>query len=109
MDRADRISQEIGALEREYVAVLTRALNECASGRWGLFGQNEHLHADVTPPAELEELRELASEINRLRARLGDEPYLFHEEFEAARGAVGSNDLGEPKQAKVWLKRLADT
>lgn len=109
MDRAERVSQEIGALEREYVAVLTRALTECASGRWGLFGQNEHLHAFVTPPAELEELRDLARDINLLRARIGDEPYPLHEEFEAARGAVGANDPGEPKQAKSWLKRLAET
>ena len=109
MDRIERVSRRLGELEREYVAVLTRALEACAGGRWGLFGHNEHLHSGVAPPAELEELRELARAINRLRTRTGDERYPLHEDFEAARGPVGANDPGEPKQAGSWLKRLLAT
>ncbi len=103
-----RMSQHVAELEREYRAVFTRALNDCAGGRWGLFGHNEHLHS-YGAPAELAELRELARAINRLRARHGDEPFPLHEEFEAARGPVDDNDPGEPKQARAWLKKLAAT
>lgn len=108
MDRTERVSRHLDELEREYVAVLTRALNDCADGRWGLFGQNEHLHS-YGVPAELGELRDLARAINRLRAANGDEPYPLHEEFEAARGRVDANHPGEPKQARAWLKRLLAT
>lgn len=108
MDRTERLSRHLDELEREYVAVLTRALNDCADGRWGLFGHNEHLHS-YGVPAELAELRNLARAINRLRVTSGDEPYSLHEEFEAARGPADANDPGEPKQAKAWLKRLLAT
>jgi len=84
-----------------------KALTECAGGRWGLFGHNEHLHPSANP-AELDELRELARSINRLRARLGEVPFPLHEKFEAARGRADANDPGEPKQAQVWLQRLSN-
>lgn len=108
MDRTERVSRRLDELEREYVAVLTRALNDCADGRWGLFGHNEHLRS-YGAPAELAELRDLARAINRLRAQSGDVLYPLHEEFEAARGRTDANDPGEPKQAKAWLKRLLGT
>lgn len=108
MDRNERVSRQLAELEREYVAVLTNALNVCAEGRWGLFGHNEHLHS-YGAPAELAQLRELARAINGLRAATKDVPYPLHEEFEAARGPVDANHPGEPKQAKAWLKRLLAT
>lgn len=108
MDRTERVSRHVDELEREYLAVLTKALNDCADGRWGLFGHNEHLHS-YKAPAELKELREMARAISRLRVQNGDEPYPLHEEFEAARGPVDANHPGEPKQAKAWLKRLVST
>jgi hypothetical protein len=109
MDRTERVSRHLRELEQEYVVVLKRALANCAGGRWGLFGHNEHLDSSVAPPTELEELRSLARSINRLRSRNGDELYPLHEELEAARGPVGANDPGEPKQAQAWLKRLPAT
>ncbi len=108
MTKADRLSQEVKGLEREYCAVLTRALTNCAAGQWGLFGQNEHLHS-YGIPAELGELRDLAQTINRVRARIGEAPFRLHEEFEAERGRGDANDPGEPKLAQAWLKRLAAT
>jgi len=42
-----------------------------------------------------------------LRARIGDAPFPLHQEFEAARGPVGPNAPGEPKQARAWLEKLA--
>ena len=107
MGKSGRFSEQIDELEREYRTVLTKALTDCASGRWGLFGQNEHLHSYASP-AELGELRELAQAINRLRVRIGEKSYPLHEEFEAARGRAEANDPGEPKQAQAWLQRLSE-
>lgn len=105
MGKDQRISQQLDDLEREYRSLLERALIDCAGGRWGLFGHNEHLNAP--PPAELGELQTLAKALNRLRAQLGEPAFPLHEEFEAARGRVDDNTPGEPKQARVWLERLA--
>jgi hypothetical protein len=105
MDKTQRLSQRLGELEREYRALLTKALTECAGGRWGLFGHNEHV-LRLEPP-ELAELRDLAETINRVRARIGEPPFPLHQEFESKRGPrANSNDLGESKQAQAWLRRL---
>lgn len=106
MDRTARLSSQLTALESEYRNLLTKALTDCAEGRWGLFGHNEHLRPSLAP--ELDELRDLAAAIDRLRARTGAAPFELHREFEAARGRAGPNYPGEPKQAQAWLKRLAD-
>eukprot|EP01036_Dinobryon_divergens_P057598 gene57598-76888_t len=82
MQKAERLSQQLQDLEREYLAVFARALSVCADGRWGLFGHNEHLHS-LSVPAELGVLRELAATIDQVRARLGDAPFAIHAEFEA--------------------------
>jgi hypothetical protein len=105
MKKAQRLSQQLDELEREYRAVLTKALTDCARGRWGLFGHNEHLIPVENPP-ELDELRDLAQTINRLRKRIGEVPFPLHQEFESMRGRAGANDPGEPKQAQAWLRRL---
>lgn len=108
MDRSARLAEELEGMEREYRVVLTRALTDCAAGCWGIFGQNEHLRGNEKP-ADLDELRDLAGAIDRLRARIGDVPFALHEEFEAARGPVDPNAPGEPKLAKAWLEKLAGT
>ena len=105
MEKAQRLSERLDELEREYQAVLTKALTECAAGRWGLFGHNEHLYPLGNPP-ELVELRELAQTIDRVRARIGEPPFPLHQEFEATRGRADANAPGEPKQAQAWLRRL---
>lgn len=107
MDKTERLSQQVDELEGEYRAVLMKALTDCAGGRWGLFGHNEHLHT-YESPSGLGELRELAQAINRLRARTGEGPFPLHEEFEAARGRADANAPGEPKQARAWLQQLSD-
>ena len=106
MAKTERFAQQLHEMEREYQKVLRRALTNCASGRWGLFGHNEHLRASGAPP-ELGELRELAEGINRIRARFGEVSYPLHEELEAARGRAGPNAPGEPRQARAWLERLS--
>jgi hypothetical protein len=108
MDRRERVSHQADELERDYLAVFSKALHDCAAGQWGLFGHNEHLPS-YKAPHELTELRELAQAINRLRARNGDGRFPLHEAFEAVRGRGDANDPGESKQAAAWLKRLSAT
>ena len=105
MDKLERLSQQADGLEHDYRAVLSKALTDCAGGRWGLFGHNEHLHG-YDSPSELDELRALARAINRLRSRVGEGPFPLHEEFEAIRGPADANAPGEPKQAEEWLARV---
>ena len=107
MGKAARLAEQLEDLEREYRSVFVRALTACADGRWGLFGHNDHTGFG-SPPPELEELRELARAIDRIRKRTGDAPFQLHQEFEAARGRADPNEPGEPKQADAWLRRLSD-
>ncbi|HEV2594042.1 MAG TPA: hypothetical protein VGU01_02435 [Sphingomicrobium sp.] len=107
MRKAARAAQQLQELEEEYRSILTRALTDCAAGRWGLFGQNHHTGFS-RPLSELDELRALARRIDQLHEQLGEGPYELHQQFEAARGRAGPNELGEPKQAAAWLRRLAE-
>jgi hypothetical protein len=106
VNKSERLSQQLQSLEREYRTALIDALSECADGRWGLFGHNEHL-GPYWNSAKLDELRGLARAINNRRERLGEPFFALHEEFEAARGQAGPNDPGEPKVAEAWLRRLS--
>ena len=107
MAKAARLSHRLETLERDYRWLLAKALKECADGRWGLFGRNEHLHSIGAPP-KLDELRGAARTIDRIRAQLGEPPFPLHERFEAARGRGDPNDPGEPKLAQRWLALTAE-
>jgi len=55
-------------LESEFRLLLPRVLKECAAGRWGLFGQNDHFDESkylYWPDAE--HLKEMALEISLIR------------------------------------------
>ena len=105
MAKVERISNRIEQLEGEYRSNLIAALSECAKGRWGLFGHNEHL-GNYWQTEKLDELRDLADSINALRRRIDEVPYPLHDEFEAARGGGDPHQVGEPKLAQRWLERL---
>lgn len=105
MSKAERLSQQIDRLEAEYLSQLRDALQKCAEGEWGMFGQNEHL-GNSQSSGTLLKLRDTAAIINALRQRLGEPSYALHDEFEAARGRGDSNQLGEPRLAQAWLERL---
>lgn len=110
MAKADRLEQadlRRGELETEYRHTLTAALEECARGKWGLFGHTKDRQMAARVAPALEELEELAVAINRLRGQLGLDPFALHPEFVAARGPADASAVGEPKQAKAWLDRLA--
>ena len=106
MGKIEHLTSQVNELEGEYRAILRKALTDCANGRWGLFGHNEHLDGSATP-SQVGELRKLAQTINQLRLRIGQGQFPLHEEFEAARGPADANAPGEPKQAQAWLLRLS--
>jgi hypothetical protein len=93
-------------LEAEFEQSLIRVLKECAAGRWGLFGQNEHLEERryLHWPAA-EDLRRRAKQIHILRAEFG-QPNSVVERFLHYCALRGANVPGEPKLAKAFLDEI---
>ncbi len=101
--------QRLSELERDFRPLLVSCLQSCASGRWGLFGQND------TPEArlflnwpEVEQLKEMATEIRELRGEFG-QPNELVERFSYYCSLRSPNDLGEPKLARAFLDELGLT
>ncbi len=109
MSRSSRQSKaeaRLTQLETEFVQKLTAALRDCAKGRWGLFGQNDHLLRLKSPAPEFIALGEA---IRGLRAELGfSEPFALYERFLHYRAMRGANVPGEPKLAAALLAELED-
>ena len=101
--RHNRLSQ----LEAEFEPLLLSCLQQSANGRYGLFGQNDHLdpeHRYLNWP-EARRVVEMAEEIRALRAAAGEvnsrAQRLLH--FRSLRG---QNVPGEPNLAKEFLREL---
>ncbi len=104
--RSSPEEQRLEELESEFNSLLIPCLKECANGRWGLFGQNQHPEAaQVLHWPEAEQLKELSKEITTIRAELG-QPNLMCERFLQCCSERGANLPGEPKRAKKFLKIL---
>ena len=107
--------RRLEALEEEYRHLLLRALRECASGHWGLFGHNDPAVAregamlrQRLSSALVDQLQELGAEIEQVRRRLGYfGSFSLHERLIRARSSRGPNSPGEPKLAQQWLDELA--
>jgi hypothetical protein len=111
MAKADRLAQtdiRRAELEAEYLATLTAALETCAAGRWGLFGHRPDKQSVAKVAPLIEELDELAAAIDKMRGQLDLAPFTLHDEFTASRGLASPSAVGEPKQAKAWLEKLAN-
>jgi hypothetical protein len=107
-DRLERLDRRREGLEEDYREALIAALKVTAAGSWGLFDHRQDNHDRARAAPAVTELEELADEIATLREQLMiDEPFAMHEEFVAARGPVRAQAVGEPKQARAWLERLA--
>lgn len=109
MSKTKTLEERIDQLEAEYRSLLVKALRECAAGRWGLFGHNEHLNPRAKTPDVVEELADLGSIIDAMRVRLGLEHFPLHQQFRTSRGPVSANSVGEPRQAQAWLVSLGET
>lgn len=108
------LESDLTRLEAEFKTLLVAALEGCASGAWGLFGQNDHVAIGNPHLKELyastaaSELTELAEEIERLRVLLGfAEPFALAERFDHYCALRGANVPGEPKLAKQFLAEIA--
>jgi hypothetical protein len=95
-------------LESELKPLLLSCLEECADGRWGLFGQNDHVDPDhrYSRWPEADHLKEIACEIQSMRAEFG-QPNLLCERFLHYCSLKGSNVPGEPKLARAFLNEIS--
>ncbi|WP_421837318.1 hypothetical protein [Novosphingobium sp.] len=107
-DRLERLDRRREGLEADYREALITALKVTAAGSWGLFDHRQDRHDRARAAPAVAELETLAEEIAELREQLMlDEPFTLHQQFLAARGPVRAQAVGEPKQARAWLERLA--
>jgi hypothetical protein len=107
MTKRENIQQQrLEGLESEFRLLLPRVLQECAAGRWGLFGQNDA--ADGSKYlfwSDAEQLKSIAGEIRSIRHDLG-EFNLTVERFLHYCSLRGSNVPGEPRLAQSLLDEL---
>ena len=107
IDRLERLDQRRADLEVEYRETLIDALERTAAGKPGLFNHRADKRERAAVAPVIDELRALGEAIDGLRAQLMIEPFALHREFFDARGPVAPSAVGEPRQAKLWLERLA--
>jgi hypothetical protein len=107
IDRLERLDQRRADLEAEYRETLTAALQRTAAGKPGLFNHRADKREREAVAGVIDELRGLGEAIDGLREQLMVEPFALHRDFFDARGPVAPSAVGEPKQAKQWLERLA--
>lgn len=106
-DRLARLDDRRSELEAEYTAAFIDALRVTAAGKWGLFDHNGDRWSRSAIAPVIEHLNEIAQAIDSARDRLAMPCFDLHQQFLAARGPVGPEAVGEPKQAQAWLDQLA--
>ena len=108
MTKSQRIRErKLEVMETEFQALLLSCLQKCAQGRWGLFGQNDHLDPDgrYWGWPEATRLKDLAREINSIRSEFG-QPNDICEQFLLLCSLRGSNVPGEPSLAARFLAEI---
>lgn len=97
-------------IEDEFLTLLLSCLRECAQGRHGLFGQNDHLDPEgrYWGWPEAKRLKNLAQEIMFLRLEFGQTNERC-ERFIQLCSLRGPNVPGEPKLAAEFLADLSKT
>lgn len=106
--------RRLEALEAQYRLQLIAALERCANGEWGFFGQNDRAIAQMSPRASarlgrphIQELLELGTEIESLRRKVGfREPFDLHDRLMRLRSTMAADSPGEPKIARQWLHEM---
>jgi hypothetical protein len=101
------VERKLTELEQEFEILLPSCLLECAQGRYGLFGQNDHVDPDgrywTWPVAT--RLKDVARQISSLRQDFG-QPNQTCEEFLRLCSLRGSNVPGEPNLAAALLAEI---
>jgi hypothetical protein len=111
MPKRSRVQQrKLNELEGEFKPLLLACLRECARGRYGLFGQNDHLDPEgkyLNWP-EAKRLKGLAQKIKSFRLEFG-QPNQTCERYLQLCSLRGSNVPGEPKLAAEFLNEIAQS
>ena len=107
-DRLERLDARRSELEADYIAAFMEALRITASGKRGLFGHNSDRWTRAAAAPVIANLAEIGEAIDKIRDQLMMPPFELQQQFLAARGPVGSQAVGEPKQAQAWLDKLAE-
>jgi hypothetical protein len=115
--RRQKLEAKLKQLESDFLDLLLDALKKCASGEWGLFGQNDAALEQYSPrlQAQLssgvaETLLQLGDEITAARASLGiQEPFKPFATYLAYRQRRAPNEPGEPKLASELLVELGQS
>jgi hypothetical protein len=108
MTKSSKIQQRrLAELEAEFETLLIACLRKCSQGRYGLFGQNDHLDPDRRyygwPDAE--RVKEIAHEIQSLHLISGSGNKIC-EEYLRLCSLRGPNIPGEPRLASVFLREM---
>ncbi len=106
-DRLNRLDEHRIELEAEYREALVAALRVTAAGKWGLFDHQADRRTRAMIAPVIDNLAEIGGQIDRMREQLMLPPFALQDEFLRSRGPVSADAVGEPKQAKAWLDRLA--
>jgi hypothetical protein len=106
MNKSDEKNEPLTILSDAFRAMLVPCLEECAQGRWGLFGVNHSEEGEkYLPWPEADRARELALSIQSVLAQSGERDPLC-DEFLDLCTIHGENDPGEPRLARDFLKRI---
>jgi hypothetical protein len=97
-------SQRLEQLEAAFRPLLISCLEECATGRYGLFGQNEHL-GNWWYWDEAERLKEMAREIVEIKSEYGEQN-IECERLLHYCSLRGPHVVGEPKLAELFLNEI---
>ena len=106
-DRLARLDAQREDLEAEYRETLLAALEKTASGSLGLFDRTPDRRVRAAIAPTIDALSEMGNDIDAMRDRLMMDPFALHRAFFAARGPVKASAVGEQKEARLWLDRLA--
>jgi hypothetical protein len=112
--RRQKLEAKLSQIEGEFRELLLQALNRCASGEWGMFGQNDAVLQAHSPALyarlksrSADKLLELGQQISDLRTTLGiQESFHLFARYLEYRDRRSSNALGEPKLAAQFLAEL---
>jgi hypothetical protein len=104
--REDRLAE----IEKEFRPLLISCLKESAAGRWGLFGQNDHVehYERYWGWPEAKRLNDLAQEFRSIQAEFGQTGETC-ERFLELCSLRGSNVPGEPKLGAEFLTRIGQS
>jgi hypothetical protein len=89
--RSDILHRRLQSLESEFHFLLPPVPQQCAAGRWGLFGQNDHIEeSKYLHWPEVDLLKTMAHEIRSIRQDFGQtdplvERFLYYCSLRGAR------------------------